>query len=80
MFDLDIFISSSVTFRSVSMFAPDIVENKNQFKHEIKGMKVRVIGGAGLIGSSFIKAVLRFEPRNVVVVNFNENGLSVVCA
>ena len=35
-----------------------------------------VIGGAGSNGSSFIKAVLRFEPRSVVVVDLNENGLA----
>ena len=28
-----------------------------------------MIGGAGSIGSSFIKAVLRFEPASVVVVD-----------
>ena len=33
-----------------------------------------MIGGAGSIGSSFIKAVLRFEPASVVVVDLNENG------
>ena len=31
---------------------------------------------AGSIGSSFIKAVLRFEPKSVVVVDLNENGLA----
>ena len=35
-----------------------------------------MIGGAGSIGSSFIKAVLRFEPKSVVVVDLNENGLA----
>lgn len=35
-----------------------------------------VIGGAGSIGSSFIKAVLCFEPASVVVVDLNENGLA----
>ncbi len=76
MFNLDRFISDSVTFRSVSMFAPDIEANKEKLTEEIKGKKVCVIGGAGSIGSSFIKAVLRFEPKSVVVVDFNENGLA----
>ena len=35
-----------------------------------------ITGGAGSIGSSFIKAVLRFEPKSVVVVDLNENGLA----
>ena len=76
MFNLDKFISDSVTFRPVSMFAPDIEANKEKLTQEIKGKKVCVIGGAGSIGSSFIKAVLRFEPVSVVVVDLNENGLA----
>ena len=76
MFNLDKFISDSVTFRPVSMFAPDIEANKDKLTQEIKGKKVCVIGGAGSIGSSFIKAVLRFEPKSVVVIDLNENGLA----
>ncbi len=76
MFNLDKFISDSVTFRPVSMFATDIETNKEKLTEEIKGKKICVIGGAGSIGSSFIKAVLRFEPRSVVVVDLNENGLA----
>lgn len=34
-----------------------------------------MIGGAGSIGSSFIKAILRYKPASVVVVDLNENGL-----
>lgn len=76
MFNLDKFISDSVTSRPVSMFASDIEANKEKLTQEIKGRSVCVIGGAGSIGSSFIKAVLRFEPRSVVVVDLNENGLA----
>ncbi len=76
MFNLDKFIADSVTFRPVSMFAADIEANKEALTREIKGKKVCVVGGAGSIGSSFIKAVLRFEPKSVVVVDLNENGLA----
>lgn len=76
MFNLDKFIADSVTFRPVSMFAADIQANKQKLTEEIKGKKVCVIGGAGSIGSSFVKAVLRFEPASVVVVDLNENGLA----
>ena len=79
MFNLDKFISDSVTKRPVSMFVPDIEANKETLTKEIKGKKVCVIGGAGSIGSSFIKAVLRFEPKSVVVVDLNENGLQSWC-
>ena len=76
MFNLDKFIADSVTKRPASMFTSDIEANKAKLTEEIKGKKVCVIGGAGSIGSSFIKAVLRFEPKSVVVVDLNENGLA----
>jgi FlaA1/EpsC-like NDP-sugar epimerase len=76
MFNLDKFIADNVTFRPVSMFAADIEANREALTKEIKDKKVCVIGGAGSIGSSFIKAVLRFEPKSVVVVDLNENGLA----
>ena len=76
MFNLEKFIADSVTSRPVSMFASDIEANKETLTAEIKGKKVCVIGGAGSIGSSFIKAVLHFEPASVVVVDLNENGLA----
>lgn len=76
MFNLDKFIADYVTKRPLSMFAADIEANKDTLSKEIKGKNVCVIGGAGSIGSSFIKAILRFEPKSVVVVDLNENGLA----
>ena len=76
MFNLDQFIADSVTKRPFSMFAGDIEANKEILTQEIKGKKVCVIGGAGSIGSSFIKAVLCFEPKSVIVIDLNENGLA----
>lgn len=76
MFNLQKFIGDSVTGRLTSMFECDIQANEATLTREIKGKTVCVIGGAGSIGSSFIKAVLRFEPKSVVVVDLNENGLA----
>lgn len=76
MFILDQFIADSVTKRPVSMFAADIEANKDTLSNEIKNKAICVIGGAGSIGSSFIKAILRFEPKSLVVVDLNENGLA----
>jgi FlaA1/EpsC-like NDP-sugar epimerase len=58
------------------MFENDIRANAATLTKEIEGKSVCVIGGAGSIGSSFIKAVLRFKPGKVVVVDLNENGLA----
>jgi FlaA1/EpsC-like NDP-sugar epimerase len=58
------------------MFASDIEANKVELSLEIKDKSICVIGGAGSIGSSFIKAILQFEPKSMVVVDLNENGLA----
>lgn len=76
MFDLEKFISDYVTHRPVSMFYKDIQSNKNQLSAKIKNKSILVIGGAGSIGSSFIKAILPFEPATLIVVDINENGLA----
>ena len=76
MFNLDEFISKSVTFRSSSMFSTDIETHKDELTKEIKNKSVCVIGGAGSIGSSFIKAILHFRPHSLVVIDLNENGLA----
>ncbi len=76
MFNLESFIARHVTQRPASMFAEDINANEKILTQEIKNKKVCIIGGAGSIGSSFIKAILHFEPKSVVVVDLNENGLA----
>ena len=76
MFDLTSFISQYVTKRPVSMFYEDIENNKEELSRKIKDKTVLVIGGAGSIGSSYIKAILPFEPKTLVVVDINENGLA----
>lgn len=76
MFNLNKFISEHVTHRPISMFASDIDSNRERLASEIEGKSVCVIGGAGSIGSSFIKAVLHFHPGKLVVVDLNENGLA----
>ena len=76
MFHLDSFISSYVTKRPESMFQEDIEKNLEVLTERIKNKTVLVIGGAGSIGSSFIKAVLPFEPKTLVVVDINENALA----
>lgn len=76
MFNIDRFISTHVTGRGSSMFADDIQSNYSQLSSSIKNKSVLVIGGAGTIGSSYIRAILPFEPKSVVVVDINENALT----
>ncbi|MFK8302634.1 UDP-N-acetylglucosamine 4,6-dehydratase [Capnocytophaga stomatis] len=76
MINIESFIAKHVTKRTESMFKQDIVEHSEQLQQNIVGKTVLVIGGAGSIGSSFIKALLPFKPSSLVVVDINENGLT----
>lgn len=76
MFNINQFIAQNVTRRSTSMFAQDIENNKSVLWEKIHNKSVLVIGGAGTIGSSFVKAILPFEPLSLIVVDINENGLA----
>lgn len=76
MLNVNQFIADCITGRPQSMFAADIEANKDKLKEEIEGKSVLVIGGAGTIGSSYIRAVLPFRPSKLVVVDISENGLT----
>lgn len=76
MVNLEQFIGNYVTKRLQSMFVDDIESNKENLKKKIQGKTTLVIGGAGSIGSSFIKAILPFQPASLVVVDINENALA----
>ena len=43
---------------------------------KVKEKNILVIGGAGTIGSSYIKQVLTYQPAKITVVDINENGLT----
>lgn len=76
MFNLDLFVSNYVTKRPNSMFLIDIEQNRAVLENQIEGKSVLVIGGAGSIGSSFIKGILPFMPAALIVVDTNENALA----
>ncbi len=76
MLNIDNFIAENVTGREESLFLKDISANRENLRREIEGRKVLVIGGAGSIGSSFIKAILPFRPGALTVIDLNENGLA----
>jgi FlaA1/EpsC-like NDP-sugar epimerase len=70
------FIKSYVTKREHSLFNNDLLNNELKLKKEINGKTILVIGGAGTIGSSYIKAALKYQPAELIVVDTNENGLT----
>ncbi len=76
MFNLTQFINEYVTKRDRSMFLPDIESHRSELEERIRGKSLLVIGGAGSIGSSFIRAILPYKPKSLVVVDINENALA----
>ena len=76
LIDTSSFIKEQIIKRSESLFKGDLEENANKLQQSISGKSVLVIGGAGTIGSSYIKALLAFKPSKLVVVDTNENGLT----
>ena len=76
MLNIDKFISQHITHRQRSLFADDILNHFKKIETEVKGRSLLIIGGAGSIGSSFIKSLLPFKPSKLVVIDLNENGLA----
>lgn len=76
MFNLTSFINRNVTKRHTSMFEYDICSYSNDLLEKIQDRSVLIIGGAGSIGSSFIRAILPFKPAELVIVDTNENALT----
>ena len=74
--NLDEFIKSFVIKRNESLFNKDLLNFHNELSNKINFKSALVIGGAGTIGSFYIKALLKFKIEKLVVVDFNENGLT----
>ena len=54
----------------------DLEKNRNFLIRKIKDKNIMVIGGAGSIGSSYIKKILEYKPSKITIVDINENGLT----
>ena len=68
--NLDKLIPQKINFnKSISNFHKILNTN-------ILDSNVLVIGGAGTIGSSYIKQILKYKPLKLTVVDINENGLT----
>ena len=57
-------------------FHKDIDNHYAILSNEIANSCILVIGGAGTIGSNYIKQILNYKPSKIVVVDINENGLA----
>ena len=57
-------------------FDYDLNKYSNHLSYKIRENNVLVIGGAGTIGSSYLKQILKFKPAKITIVDINENGLA----
>ena len=57
-------------------FDDDLKKFNNILFENINNSNILVIGGAGTIGSSYIKQILKFKPSKITVVDINENALT----
>ena len=76
LFDTEHFIGQQITGRSESLLSKDLAQFNDQLSAAVKDKSVLVIGGAGTIGSSYVKAILRYQPAKIIVADINENGLT----
>jgi len=57
-------------------FSKSISNHQNLLNSNILNSNILVVGGAGTIGSSYIKQILKYKPSKITVVDINENGLT----
>jgi FlaA1/EpsC-like NDP-sugar epimerase len=57
-------------------FDTDLKIFSDNLLSKIERKNILVIGGAGTIGSSYIKQILKYKPSRITVVDINENGLT----
>ena len=76
-FDIEAFVRTCVTKRAESLLAADFAKFSDEMHRRIDGKRMLVIGGAGTIGSNYVKAALRlFRPAAMYVVDIDENQLT----
>jgi FlaA1/EpsC-like NDP-sugar epimerase len=76
-FDIEAFVRKCMTKRAESLLAADYQRFSDEMRRRIDGRRMLVIGGAGTIGSNYVKAALRhFAPSAMYVVDIDENQLT----
>lgn len=68
-------LAALATGRNASLFAEDVRRFHSQLEAAIAGRRILVIGGAGSIGASTVRALVPFRPGCLHVVDHSENTL-----
>ena len=69
-------LSNRVSNIKINPFINDLKTHSDFLFSKIKDKNILIIGGAGTIGSNYIKQILKYKPSKVTVVDVNENGLT----
>ena len=76
-FDIERFVRKYMTKRPESLLRADFEKHADEMHKRIDGRRMLVVGGAGTIGSNYVKAALRnFKPAAMYVVDIDENQLT----
>ena len=76
-FDIEKFVRKYMTGREESLLKADFEKLADEMHARIDGKRMLVVGGAGTIGSNYVKAALRgFKPAAMYVVDIDENQLT----
>ena len=76
-FDVERFVRQYMTHRTESLLQADFERFSSKMHERIDGKRMLVVGGAGTIGSNYVKAALRtFHPASMAVVDIDENQLT----
>lgn len=65
-----------VVARTRSFFEGDIAANEARIRETVTGKRVLIVGGGGSIGSATLRALIRFEPAAIHVIDHSENYLA----
>ncbi|MFC7494574.1 MULTISPECIES: polysaccharide biosynthesis protein [unclassified Nocardioides] len=65
-----------VVRRQDSLLQPDLDEHADALAERVRGERILVVGGAGSIGSATVSELARLGPRQLHVVDADENGLA----
>jgi FlaA1/EpsC-like NDP-sugar epimerase len=74
-FDLNL-LASKITSRQESFFESDVNLHFDAISSAIKGKKIALFGAAGFIATQTLKSALAFSPREIVLIDVNENSLT----
>lgn len=75
-FDVESFVRSYVTHREDSLLSEDFVSYADDLHRRIDDKRILVVGGAGTIGSNYVKAALKFKPKAMYIVDIDENAMT----